>query len=162
MRPTSALNDMYAINETGWGRSELAVKANNYVGIKAHRGPGTAESLGPPSVRVMMPAGGGEPGPFVTVGPRPGSWAGGPWTGGRVTASVGYARTRQERNTSAPVSHALAAHVGAQFGGFVSDDDTTAVFLAGRAQVGAVLLPRLALLHGPTVGLTPQVVTLPD
>ena len=39
--PPSLLVAM-AINETGWGRSELAVKANNYFGIKAHRGPGTA------------------------------------------------------------------------------------------------------------------------
>jgi flagellum-specific peptidoglycan hydrolase FlgJ len=31
-----------AINESGWGRSELAQRANNLFGIKAHRGAGTA------------------------------------------------------------------------------------------------------------------------
>lgn len=31
-----------AILETGWGTSELAIRGNNYFGIKAHRGPGTA------------------------------------------------------------------------------------------------------------------------
>lgn len=31
-----------AINESGWGRSKLSREANNYFGIKAHRGPGTA------------------------------------------------------------------------------------------------------------------------
>jgi hypothetical protein len=36
--------------------------------ISPTRGPGTPEKLSPPSVRVMMPSGGGEPGAFVTVG----------------------------------------------------------------------------------------------
>lgn len=34
-----------AINESGWGKSRLAVDAHNYFGIKAHRGLGTAGSV---------------------------------------------------------------------------------------------------------------------
>ena len=36
--------------------------------FSATRGPGTPEQLGTPSVRVMMPAAAGDPGPFVSVG----------------------------------------------------------------------------------------------
>lgn len=36
--------------------------------FSATRGEDTAEKLGTPSVKVMMPAGAGDPGPFVTVG----------------------------------------------------------------------------------------------
>ena len=43
-------------------------KAYEFVLFSATRGPDTAEKLGTPSVKVMMPAGAGDPGPFVTVG----------------------------------------------------------------------------------------------
>ncbi len=39
--PPSLVTAM-AINETGWGSSELSLRANNYFGIKADVGPGTA------------------------------------------------------------------------------------------------------------------------
>lgn len=108
------------------------------------------DSLGPGALSTA--------GAFVTVGPRPGSWDGGAGSGGRATVSIGYAA----RRWSDEVRHALAAHVSAQSGGVVWADDTTAAVVGPRAQVGAVLLPRLAPLHGPTVGLTVQAVDLPD
>ncbi|HEX8387243.1 MAG TPA: hypothetical protein VF576_13715 [Rubricoccaceae bacterium] len=97
-------------------------------------------------------------GPFVTVGPRSG--AGGV---ARVTAQVVYARTQRDAGQGVPVAHALAVQVGAQAGPRVALDDTSAVFVAGRAQAGLVLFPTrgLTLLHGPTVGLTVQSVSRP-
>jgi hypothetical protein len=97
-------------------------------------------------------------GPFVTIGPRPGSWDDGQGARGRVTAYVGYAQVRTDRSIAAS---GLAAHVGAQLGTYVSSSDSSLTFAAVRAQSGVVLLPRPALLHGPTVGATFQDVQFP-
>ena len=120
------------------------------VGMSTRMDFSVLDSLGPGRLSTA--------GAFVTAGPRPGSWDGDRWSGGRATASVGYV----ELEHGGVVRRGLAAHVSAQSGAVMASDDTTAVLVGPRAQAGVLLLPRLAVLHGPTVGLTAQVTELPE
>lgn len=112
------------------------------------------DSLGPGSVSTA--------GALVTVGPRPGSWDGGPLSAARATAFVGLAAARTEFGRGSPATRGLAVLGSIQAGRYVADDDTVGVFAGGRVQTGVLVFSRRVRLDGPTLGAFVQTVTLPD